>query len=222
MTLFQELLSTPATNFPIQPVLFVLALLESFVLGFIVMKVYQRQSLFSTQGQSFQKSLLIMAPLVCLILMLIGSNLALSIGMVGALSIVRFRTVLKDPLDLTFLFLLICVGLGCGTYNFLMTFVGVLLILVSLMFTKTRRPRMAGGTLIVSGDDEKNVMSFAQRLAEEYPDLNQQRLELGPKLTEVTFHVPSEPKAFLSSVSELKKEFGLTQVTYYQHAQDEA
>lgn len=71
--------------------------------------------------RSFIVTLLLMAPVIALIITIIGNNIALSIGLVGSLSIIRFRTVIKDSRDLIYLLWAIAVGLGSGTENWLAT-----------------------------------------------------------------------------------------------------
>ena len=72
------------------------------------------------------------------IMMVIESNLALSLGMVGALSIVRFRSAIKDPVDTTYIFWAVAVGLSAGTGNFLLAlisslFIGIFIVVFSFI-----------------------------------------------------------------------------------------
>lgn len=93
----------------------------SFVLGFGVTVVYRFTHRGFTFERGFLSALTLIGPIVAMVMMFIGSNLALSLGMVGALSIIRFRTVIKDSRDMVFLFWVIVNGLGCGTYNYFPT-----------------------------------------------------------------------------------------------------
>lgn len=78
---------------------------------FIVYRVLTRKTFYS---KSFNISLACIALITCGIIITIQSNIVVSLGMVGALSIVRFRTAVKEPMDLTFLFWAIAVGIICG------------------------------------------------------------------------------------------------------------
>lgn len=69
--------------------------------------------------KSFLITLLLMGPIIAVIITVIGNNIALSIGLVGSLSIIRFRTVIKDSRDLIYLLWGIAIGLGFGTNNWL-------------------------------------------------------------------------------------------------------
>ncbi|MDD4797791.1 MAG: DUF4956 domain-containing protein [Eubacteriales bacterium] len=94
------------------------------VLGLFVFFVYKKTFTGVLYSLSFNVSIVAIALTTAMIIMLIGSNLAISLGMVGALSIVRFRSAIKEPRDLAFLFWAICVGLSAGTGAFLIAAVG--------------------------------------------------------------------------------------------------
>jgi uncharacterized membrane protein YhiD involved in acid resistance len=72
-----------------------------------------------------------------IIMMLIGNNLALSLGLVGSLSIIRFRTAIKEPRDIAFIFWAIAVGLAAGTSEFIIAIIGSIIIaLLLFIFNK--------------------------------------------------------------------------------------
>ncbi|MBO34457.1 MAG: DUF4956 domain-containing protein [Rhodospirillaceae bacterium] len=89
----------------------------AFTLGIWTVFVYRISHQGLTYERSFLVSLVLMPPIVAVVMMFIGSNLALSLGMIGALSIIRFRTVIKDSRDMIYLFWAIAIGLGTGTLN---------------------------------------------------------------------------------------------------------
>lgn len=86
-------------------------------------------------------SLVLMSLITSLVIMTISWNLILSLGMVGALSIVRFRTALKDPMDLVFVFWAIAIGIANGVWFYKITIVGSLFIaLVLIAYTNLQSP----------------------------------------------------------------------------------
>lgn len=89
------------------------------VLGLFIFLVYKKTFTGVLYSLSFNVSIVVIAMTTSMVIMLIGSNLAISLGMVGALSIVRFRSAIKEPRDLAFLFWAISVGLSAGTGAFL-------------------------------------------------------------------------------------------------------
>ena len=96
------------------PMKMVLALAMGFIVGLIIALVYRKAFRGVLYSPSFATTLIMLCMITTPVVMCIKSNIALSMGMVGALSIVRFRTAIKDPMDLMFLFWSISVGIICG------------------------------------------------------------------------------------------------------------
>ena len=92
----------------------VIALALAFVLGLFIFFVYKKTFNGVMYSASFGISLIAMTMITTLIILAVTSNVVLSLGMVGALSIVRFRTAIKEPLDIAFLFWSIAAGLVIG------------------------------------------------------------------------------------------------------------
>ncbi|MCK9252707.1 MAG: DUF4956 domain-containing protein [Eubacteriales bacterium] len=105
----------------------------TLLLGLLILFVYRftfRGVLFN---RSFGTALLLVSMVTALVIMPISSNIVLSLGMVGALSIVRFRTALKDPLDIVYMFWAIALGLTAGAGFFELAIVGCLILAAVLM-----------------------------------------------------------------------------------------
>jgi hypothetical protein len=101
-----------------------LCTLVAFLLSSVVAKIYET----THQGLSYSRSLvqaLVLGSIVgCLIMLAIGDNVARSIGIVGSLAIIRFRTNLRDPRDMVFVFAAIGIGVAAGVQSFLSALVG--------------------------------------------------------------------------------------------------
>ena len=131
------LLSSDVFQVEIIPTLFsfILCVLMSFILRYF----YIRRS-YSLTGKSHIGSILpILSTVVFLVIIVVKSSLALSLGLVGALSIVRFRTPIKEPEELVYLFLAISIGLGYAAGQNLITTVLTLLILIIIYFWLSNR-----------------------------------------------------------------------------------
>lgn len=89
----------------------VIALLLAFGLGLFIFLVYKKTYNGVMYSASFGTALIAMTMITTLVILAVTSNVVLSLGMVGALSIVRFRAAIKEPLDITFLFWSITVGI---------------------------------------------------------------------------------------------------------------
>lgn len=106
----------------------------SFALAFLSATVYRTVYRGPNYSTSFFLTLLITPVVVTMIMMAIGSNVAMSLGLVGALSIVRFRTVIKDTADMSYLFLTIGIGLCCGANAYALAMISTVLICAIILF----------------------------------------------------------------------------------------
>ena len=117
--------------------------------------------------RAFGLSIVMTAVVTAIIMMVIRSNLALSLGMVGALSIIRFRSAVKDPRDIAFIFWAVAVGLAAGTGVHLLAICGSLAIgIFVLAFTLLAQPRH--GLMVIlrgRGVDAEAVRAEVGRLA---------------------------------------------------------
>lgn len=113
----------------------IIGLVVAFFIGLFIYAVYKKTFNGVIYSHSFNISLLIMTMATALVIMGISSNVLLSLGMVGALSIVRFRTPIKDPMDLVYIFWAIVSGILCGAGFIPLVIIGAVLIgLVLLIF----------------------------------------------------------------------------------------
>jgi len=90
------------------------ALILAFVLGLFIVGIYRMTYTGAMFNKSFAMSLVLLSMVTSVVILTISSNVVLSLGMVGALSIVRFRTAVKEPLDTVFMFWAIVAGLITG------------------------------------------------------------------------------------------------------------
>ncbi len=121
---------TNVLKIDLTPVQIVLSFLLAFALGYLWATVYRKTHSGVAYTRSFFLSLLLVPSIVAMVMLAIGSNVALSLGLVGSLSVIRFRTVIKDTKDMTFLFLAIGIGLCCGANAWLVAIIGTSLISV--------------------------------------------------------------------------------------------
>ena len=107
-------------------------LLFALMLGMVLQMHYVRFSSVMSGKRELAKILPFLVLIVCLIISIVKSSLALSLGLVGALSIVRFRTPIKEPEELIYLFMAIAIGLGLGANQLVLTLSSTFAILVSV------------------------------------------------------------------------------------------
>ena len=111
---------------------FIVNLCVAALLSVIIQIFYLRYSTTLSSKFEFSKNFVILGITTTIVITIIKSSLALSLGLVGALSIVRFRAAIKEPEELVFLFLIISTGLGCGAGQIKIISIGILFSLISI------------------------------------------------------------------------------------------
>ncbi|MDP8249015.1 MAG: DUF4956 domain-containing protein [Candidatus Tritonobacter lacicola] len=121
--MLQNLLPPPAfTTWP--DILLNVAI--AFLLGILISIVYRYTHKGISYSQSFVQTLVLLTFIISIVMMVIGSNIARAFSLVGALSIIRFRTVVKDTRDIAFVFFALAVGMAAGSGSYLVGGIGAL------------------------------------------------------------------------------------------------
>lgn len=105
----------------------------AFVIGLVIYLSYRFSHSGSVYSAKFNVSLLQLTLITTLVMNVIGNNIALSLGMVGALSIVRFRTAIKDSRDTAYIFWCIAVGICCGVSDYITAAIGTSVIFLTML-----------------------------------------------------------------------------------------
>jgi len=138
--------------------LVIVNMLVTFFVASFIYWVYKRTYSGVMYSKSFNITLLLTSMVTAMVMMVIGSNLALSLGMVGALSIIRFRSAIKDPRDIGFLFWGIGAGLSAGTGSYLIALIGSIIIAIILFVFEKGTAEIFPYLLIIKGkaiDEER-------------------------------------------------------------------
>lgn len=135
------------TNSSVSVYQVVLAMLVALVLGMFMYVMYKKTYSGVVYSKSFNQTLVLLSVIVTMVMTIIGGNLALSLGMVGSLSIIRFRTAIKEPKDMAYLFWAIAIGLSCGAEMYVVAVVGSAVIAIMLFVFK--RDVYDGSTYLV-------------------------------------------------------------------------
>jgi hypothetical protein len=154
---FQEFLASQSAQIPVLD--FVINLLLAALLSYILRGVYVRYGNSLSNRRAFARNLILMAVTTMLIITVVKSSLALSLGLVGALSIVRFRAAIKEPEELAYLFLAISIGLGFGADQRVITLVafGLIVGIIFLMKLSSRSEENQNLYLTVSSHNPEKV-----------------------------------------------------------------
>jgi len=166
-----EALSEMQTKMPIQTVFLILVI--AFIVAMIIYLTYKNTYTGVMYNPRFNVSLVMITMVTTIVMVVIGSNISVSLGMVGALSIIRFRTAVKDPRDTAFIFWGVVSGLACGTQNYTIVLAGSIVICIVLFVFKKVVASEDKYLLIVKGESldikeiekiiEKNVKYYTSK-----------------------------------------------------------
>lgn len=145
---------------------FLMAMLSSFICRMIVYFVYRRFFKGVIYNNNFNILLVMTSMVTSFIVLVISSNVVLSLGMVGALSIVRYRTAIKDPLDVGFLFWTVAVGITSEAGLYLISLLGTLFVaaIYILLVQVRNRTRMYLLVVKFSPDANERVLQTTESL----------------------------------------------------------
>lgn len=147
----------------------IVCLLCTAAIAIYIFLVYKGINKNSFYNKNFNMSLIALAVITAAIILTIQSNIVVSLGMVGALSIVRFRTAVKDPLDLVFLFWAISVGIICGAGFALISVMASIVVSVVVIWQTGVKDLKGTMILVINADSYKHedeIMEVVDEYAE--------------------------------------------------------
>lgn len=167
--IFKSSFLEATTSFSLTDTLLALAI--SFVIGLFIMVVYKKTFKGVMYSNSFCVSLLALTLVTTLIILAVTSNVILSLGMVGALSIVRFRSAIKEPLDIAFLFWSVAVGIVLGAGLLPLAIVGSIVIGIALIIFVNKDTKDNPYILVINLENdecENSILSFVKEKCKKY------------------------------------------------------
>ncbi len=114
---------------------FLINLIVTLFLSYLTRLVYIKYSPSLSNKKDFANNFIVLGIATCIIITIVKNSIALSLGLVGALSIVRFRAAIKEPGELVYLFLIIAAGIGCGSGQIKITVIGILFSLLAIVLS---------------------------------------------------------------------------------------
>jgi hypothetical protein len=124
----EQILNPEGNLFAYTSVEMVVNILVAIGLGFVISTLYRQTHRGLSYSQSFTLTILYVTVIVAVVMMVIGGSLARAFALVGALSIIRFRTVIKDTKDTAYVFLALAVGMAAGTSNYFLAVISTFMI----------------------------------------------------------------------------------------------
>ncbi len=144
-----------------------LALFLAFGLGLFIFFVYKKTFTGVMYSSSFGVTLIAMTMITTVVILAVTSNVVLSLGMVGALSIVRFRTAIKEPLDIAFLFWSLTAGITLAAGMIILAVAGSILIGIMLLLFVNKKSYLNPYIVVISCSDSKSEQAARQFLEQQ-------------------------------------------------------
>lgn len=166
----------------------ILTLLMGLVVGLFIFFVYRRSFGGVMYSRSLNVSFILLTMVTALMLMLINTNLTLTLGMVGALSIIRFRTAVKDPIDTMFMFWAVGEGIAIGVAFYLEAIVAAVIIGLVLIVLSVFKLRGSDSYLLIIHYDESGSGAVKQ-LMKQLPKCKIKSKSVNASGTELTLEV---------------------------------
>jgi len=196
------------------------------ILSLVAAWYYEHYGQSLSNRRKFAQLLPVLTVTTAIVISIIKSSLALSLGLVGALSIVRFRTAVKEPEELLFLFIAITIGLGVGADQRWLTVIGVTVVL-GYMAARTlvaRKPPVSNLYLnVLVEEDEGQDALFSQvnaRLLEHVSVLDFRRLDSRDGALQLTYFIHCRtPQTLGDMVDDLKRHFPIREISFIQQDQ---
>ena len=204
---------------------FILNLIVVGVLCYLIKIFYKKFSTTLSNREEFSKNFILLGIATCIVITIVKNSLALSLGLVGALSIVRFRAAIKEPEELVYLFLVIATGLGGGAGQIKITISGMAIGFIVIYLNSLRSEKNIKNNEIINlgiiiekkiGDKEINqILDDAKNISQELKFISMSKTN-----KDVSINLDIKPKKFqqLSKFSEsINKKFPNSKVIISQN-----
>ena len=197
----------------------IINLIIAFFLGFVISLVYKKTHKGLSYSQSFVLTNIFVCVIVSMVIMVIGNNLARAFALVGALSIIRFRTVVKDTKDTAFIFWSLAAGMASGTGSYFLAVSGTAIIsMIALVLYYTNYGSIFKSEFIIqfrsrnSAKNKKNYNKIFSEYCKSSTLLNAESSGDGQSLKLSFDIVLKENKTYDEFIQKLSKVSGLSEV----------
>ena len=191
-----------------------LVLLGGLLVGLVIYLTYWISYRGVSYNRKFNLSLVVLVEISVVIMLMISSNIVISLGMVGALSIVRFRTAIKDSRDTVFIFWAIAEGLSVGSQNLKLAAITTIFIAI-IMIAFEFIPRVFNKyLLIVRGDSKLNLASIFETTKEFAMDTKLRTATNNKNSQEIIIEIKVKGELDTELINKLSKVEGIESVNY--------
>lgn len=145
----------------------IMTLCMTCVIALYIFAVYRLITRKTFYNKNFNISLTALSIITAIVILTVQANIVISLGMVGALSIVRFRTAIKDPMDLVFLFWSISIGIACGAGMMEIAIVGSVLLTIVIFILDRLPVAKAASILVINASSGLELMSSIHEIVKQ-------------------------------------------------------
>ncbi|MCR4991145.1 MAG: DUF4956 domain-containing protein [Lachnospiraceae bacterium] len=193
-----------------------IGMIFALIIGLFIFVVYKKTFSGIMYSTGFAMSLIGLSLVTTLVIMAVTSNVVLSLGMVGALSIVRFRAAIKEPMEIVFLFWSLAAGIVIGAGMIPLSIIGSAIIGIILILFANTKFNNTPYILIVNCDDEKteeSALNLLRKSANKFSVKSKTVNESGIELT-AEIRVKDNATSFVNRINDIKGVSGATLVTF--------
>jgi uncharacterized membrane protein YhiD involved in acid resistance len=201
------------------PTEFLINIFITIILAYILGLIYSKYGSSLSNRKKLKQTFVLMAITVMIVITIVKSSLALSLGLVGALSIVRFRTAIKEPEELVYLFFIISIGLANGANQFLLSIIATIIILIFLLTRSIYKNKNSNSGNFISDsnilnvtilqNDKKNIDDIINQLKPNFKYLKLKSANIEKATSNYIFWYESNSENFedmLKNISKLSDE----------------
>ena len=220
-SLIEQLFGTDITGYTstVEPIAIIFTILSVFALSLIILYTYKHSYQTTVYNRSFAISLPITAMVTSVIIISVSSNIILSLGMVGALSIVRFRTALKNPFDTVFMFWAVGLGITSGAGLVLIAVLSTVLISLSIFLLIALELFVTSYFLIIRADSTEDEELIFDKITEIYGKHTLRNKTIKDGSLDLTIEIRSKDKKY-NQVNEIKDIKSVRSIVLLSHQGD--
>ena len=199
---------------------YVVNLVLTILLSAILSYLFMRYGRTLSNRDMFGKNFILLSTATMIVISIVKSSLALSLGLVGALSIVRFRTAIKEPEELVYLFICISIGLGLGAGQRLVTLVGffavVVILILGNMFRRKSENQNLHLVLRSKGSSEDELGKIVSVLRKYCTVADLKRFDEKKEVFETAFYIEIPDFTALNELKkDLKSIYSIDQISFF-------
>ncbi len=205
-----------ASNSSADLLLFVVAIALAIIFSSLLRYFYLTYWRSLSDKNQISSNFVLLTLIITIIITVVKSSLALSLGLVGALSIVRFRTPIKDPEELIFLFICIAIGLSLGAFQFWFATIGFIFIIIVILVKSQLSNQIRQNNFFLSlNQKDFDVQKFVDNSEKVFDSIVLKKIEENNNQKEIIFNMRLKKSVSFNDLDQYLKSYGIKDYTYF-------